>query len=467
MFGADAQILPGLTFADLFRNIIVTDGETNADGVRIATEPNTSVPMQWSFRVVGIDDLMRALGTAPGQVNLKDLIEAAKSGQDEELSIPVKFGIEAGLNWTNRAFEPVDLGAVKFTPKGDTVLELNALASMDSGFDGLPLDFSNFKLNPARATLTSHAQMTNFTVEVFGAIELDFRSVSFEMGSDGQKSFNTDIADVRLIGPLAFVNQLSKAFGGLGGGYGIDIDISPANVRIGQTLRFPKEEGQPLFIGPAQVTNLTLTWGVKIPLSGRDVLSASFALSSRENPLTIFVPPWYGGRAYMYLEVTTGGIRLLEFSMEYGALIPVTWGGIAKGEAGVMAGIFYSVQRTAVGGSVTLRAFVKAFANLSVAGLIHFSGLIYIALEDSGGKSLKGTCTVTVSIKIGFIRYSYSFTAEREEKQGGTSSENILLQFDATDAPNEMLSPAAFAPFPEEMSVERINAFHRIVSAYV
>ena len=90
-------------------------------------------------------------------------------------------------------------------------------------------------------------------------------------------------------GALEFINQLSKILGGLGGDSGMDVDISPARVRISQTLRFPPKEGDPLFIGPAQVINLALGWAVMIPLSGRDVLSVSFALSSCVRNLSRFL----------------------------------------------------------------------------------------------------------------------------------------------------------------------------------
>jgi len=214
------------------------------------------------------------------------------------------------------------------------------------------------------------------------------------------------------------------------------------------------------------VTYLSLSWGLMIPLSGRDVLSASFALSSREQPLTIYVPPWYGGRAYLYMEVTTRGMRMLEFSMEYGAYVPIEWS-IAKGHAGLMAGIYYSVQYSPSGGIVVLRAFVKAFANLSVAGLIHFCGLILITLEkeEGSGNSLVGTTTVRVSIKIAFVRYSYSFSATQREKQSG-GGQSMLASAGLSRA-EEMEQAPSHAPFDGSFSADRFDAFRRVVAGYV
>jgi hypothetical protein len=281
--------------------------------------------------------------------------------------------------------------------------------------------------------VSAKAAFSDFIVIVFDAIEIEFSSVAFTLSPDGRKDLAVNIRDVRLRGPLEFINQLSKILGGLGSGLGMDVDISPARVRISQTLKFPAKEGQPLFMGPAQISNLAFSWAVVIPLVGRDVLSVSFALSSREKPLTIFVPPWYGGKAHALMEVTTRGLRLLEVSMEYGALIPIQWG-IATGEASLTAGVFFMVQRTDDGssGEVVFMAFVKATANLDVAGIIHFCGLIFIALSyrlEGNRKLIVGEATVSVSIKIGFVRFSYSFTATHvEEAQGGANTTRLFIE---------------------------------------
>lgn len=469
MFGADAQILPGLNLKDILRNILASDESITDAGVRMADAPGAGQPPTWAFKVTGIDSLLQAIGNGPHQVRLQDVIEAAKTAQDPALSIPVPLGVEASLHWDHQQFEDVDLGLVKFLSQPSTRLALDARASIDVSEEGLPLDLSSFKFSAGKTSITSSATMSDFSVLVFNAIEIFFSSVRFRMSADGSKDFATDIADIKLTGALSFVNQLSQVIGGLGGGSGIKTDISPTRIRISQTLRFPPQDGQPLFLGPAQVTHLNLSWGVVIPLTGRDVLSASFAVSSREAPLTIYVPPWYGGRAYVYLEVTTRGIKMLEFSMEYGAYVPVTFG-IARGDAGIMAGIYYSLQQLpGGGGSVDLRAFVKAFANLTVAGFIQFSGLIYIGLsyhEDPSGHRLKGISVVSVSIKIGFIRYSYSFSAEKNLDQGGGESKGMrMLAEDGTRVPAPMDEPA-FVLFPDDMPAARLEAFERVIAGY-
>jgi hypothetical protein len=470
MFGADAQVLPGLSFADLFKEIPVTQS-----GGGTPTGSPAAEPMAWKFRVTGIDWLLNAIGNGSGQLSIAELLSLAQTeGQALDTSKPVPLGIEASLDWTNDAFSEKSFGPVVFKPiAGATRMEISARATMDLTAEGLPANLSELHLDPAKAQITSKASLLEFSILVFDAIELVFSEVSFTITPDGRKDFVTRIKDVQLVGALNFLNQLSNILGGLGSDLGIDIQVSPARVKIGQTLRFPPREGDPLLLGPAQITNLALSWGLMIPLIGRDVLTASFGLSSREKPMTIYVPPWYGGKAYILLEITTRGIRLLEISMEYGALIPVRWG-IANGEASLTAGIFYMIERQPdpIGGRVVFKAFVKAAANVDVAGIIHFSGLVYISLsyvEEQDRQLIIGEAGVQVSVKIGFVRISYSFTATHvEEKRPSHASLPTMISAGSGCATSIARSPEGDTRlFGAAFDEARKSAFERIVDAYV
>jgi hypothetical protein len=327
----------------------------------------------------------------------------------------------------------------------------------------------------------------SFSVKIFGAIQIDFSNVAFQLSEDGHKSFTTEISSVTLLPPLDFLSQLKSVLGDLGGDLGINIDLSPSRIQISQTLRFPPSGAEPLFLGPAIITNLSLSWYVTIPLVGRDVLAVGFGVSSREKPLTIFVPPWYGGKSYALLETTTRGCRLTEISMEYGALIPADWG-IATGHASLTAGIFYGLHRDDPNnsGTVTFQGFVKAAADLSVAGIIQFAGLIYIALSYvvmGASKIVQGLASISVSIKIAFVRVSYSFTAHHEEAQRNSQSRAIMFsgqletEFFTTErrrAPTVLTTPRQnliwqggdLLPFGASFSREHRAAFYRVINGY-
>ena len=65
LFGAGAQLLPGLSFKDLFRAIAMRDTSSAKDvtapaaaAPAAAAAPKAADPLQWKFRVTGIDWLL-------------------------------------------------------------------------------------------------------------------------------------------------------------------------------------------------------------------------------------------------------------------------------------------------------------------------------------------------------------------------------------------------------------------------
>ena len=464
LFGKDAQIIPGLAFDDIFRRVLLSDDVAP----RAAAGAVRAEPFAWNFEITGIDWLLDAIGNESGQLSIPQLVAAViEGGERFEDAMPVSLGMKASLEWETKSFNTEEIGPLKFTPSSNTQFRIEAIARVDLGLSGLPLTAEALKLEPKDPEISSYAEFRDFKITVFDAIEISFSDVSFRLSANGSKDFSTNISDVGFTGPLEFIAQLSEILGKLGSDSGIDTDLSLHTIRISQKIAFPPTQGQPLFIGPAVITNLVLRWGVVIPLTGRDVLAADFALSSREKPLTIYVPPWYGGKAHILLEVTTRGVRLLEVSMEYGALVPITWG-VANGEASLTAGIFYMVERVAGGGRVAFRAFVKASANLDVVGIIHFSGLIYIGLsyiDEPGSRIIRGEALIRVSIKIGWVRYSYSFSAEHVERSGGGDA----LVTSATEHCMRTLvskQPGEIDLFGGDFDAVRREAFERFLAGY-
>jgi hypothetical protein len=478
LFGIDAQVIPGLSFKDIFQDVALGLSSDRPSGERAAA------PLVWKVRTSGIEWLSDILnGLVPASI--PDLIATLSENALTALpgEQPLSLGVEASLQWSNDVFKPVTVGPAQFIPTdGKTQITINAKARIDLGKVVIPTDGKGFSFSPGKPRVSARAEMVDFDVIIFSAMKISFSNLSFEIFEDGHKNFVVQIAKVDLLPPLDFISQLAKIFGGLGDD-SVHIVPTPQQIKIWQTLQFPAEGSGPLFIGPAQVSNLALGWSVTIPLAGRDVLAVGFSVSSREKPLTIYVPPWYGGKAYALLELTTKGCRLVEISMEYGALVPITWG-IATGQASLTAGIFYMLERkdTAKSAEVILRAFVKAAADLSVAGIIQFAGLIYIAMSritSSTQKIVQGVATVSVSIKIGFVRISYSFSAVHEEvsndSQGFVANAVAAQVTFAAGVPRVAgtyssigsNAPASDGkPFGPSFKRDRRLAFERVLSGY-
>ena len=199
---------------------------------------------------------------------------AATQGQQFDTSTPVSFGIEAALDWSNDVFTDQKFGPVGLKKRDDNSLKarpgsrINAKARVELGLEGLSADASQLNIEPARARISSRAALENFSIIVFEAIEIVFNEVAFTLSEDGRKEFTTTIADVQLFGPLAFLNQLSRSSGASErSSASISTSRRPGSESARPSGFLPKE-GDPLFIGPAGITNLSLGWGVMIPTHG-------------------------------------------------------------------------------------------------------------------------------------------------------------------------------------------------------
>lgn len=475
LFGADAEVIPGLRFADIFEEIALAGSDDENPVPLIDNDPGTrsARPLAWDVKLLGIDWLRDVQeGRSPALPFV--LAELVDQSSPNRSGSPASLGLEATLGWTNSAFKEVTVGPTKFIPDNSRI-DIDAAARIDLGIPVISGDPPQLRFTPGKPRIKATTKITSFAIEIFGAIRLNFESVSFTVAEDGSKAFATKLASVELLPPLDFINQLQSMLGGLGGDSGIKIDISPERAMISQTLAFPVGGG-PLLIGPAQVTNLSFFWAVTIPLLGRGVLSVAFGISSREKPLTIFVPPWYGGKAYVLIEATTRGCRLVEIAMEYGALIPINWG-VARGEASLTAGIFYRLLRDDANdsASVTLEGFVKAASNLSVAGIIRFTGLIYISLRSDEGadgeRIVIGSSLIRVSIKIAFVRYSYSFTAKHVQKKNkgsrsalaGPTRDSLPALKSGRGGDND---DVAIRPYGSGFSKDERDALDRLLAGY-
>lgn len=481
LFGIDAELIPGLRFADIFEDILLA-GSENDGAAALARDGATEVaaePLSWNVKLTGIEWLARLQRSGDLAPSLPALLRSLLAqARTVNTGRALSLGVEATLSWSNSVFKRVEIGPVAFIPTPETQITIEAAARVDMGVPRIESNPPRLAFSPGSPKLNAATQVNAFAVEIFSAIRVHFESVSFTIAPDGSKSFSTRISTVELLPPLDFINQLQSMLGGLGGDNGIKIEISPQQARIYQVLNFPVSGGI-LFIGPAQVTNLSFSWSVTIPLMGRDVMCVAFGISSREKPLTIFVPPWYGGKAYALLEATTRGCRLVEISMEYGALVPINWS-IARGQASLTAGIFFQLRQIGTSTRVELQGFVKAASDLSVAGIIKFNGLIFITLSyiiEAGQKIVMGTAGIRVSIKIGFVRYSYSFTAKHEQRQAARRSDAgapgiaasaglNMLPLSAGPGREDEQSDSAALPFGNGFSADARSAYERLLAGY-
>jgi hypothetical protein len=436
IFGKSAEIIPGIQYSQVINYIFQSGGNSNPNAVTMNSgqteflsknsgSPSGGNGLQWQTHVTGLDWVLNLIGSGPTQISTDDFISILLAKKpSENVGSPLSFGIESRLDWETRDFKPIGIGVFQFTPHPEnkkTRFKVSASASLD--------------LVEAKPKMNAYSEFSNFGLTFFNAISVIFTSISFEMHADGSKEFKPHIGNISFSGPLTFVNGIQTLLSGLGDEYGIDLKISPERVSVSQRLSFPPgDEPKVINIGPASISNLFFTWGVKIPILGRDTISVTASLASRETPMTISVGI-YGGRCYVLTEANVHGLRHLELSTDYGGVFQAEWGGIAKGSCSLTAGFFYSISNSPIckKSNISFYAFVQFSGQLRIASIFSASTNVMVALGFKGGCDsdvIFGLAKCSVSFKIIFKKFKYSYQVYRQETTRGSSTEQLSFSPD-------------------------------------
>ncbi len=274
--------------------------------------------------------------------------------------------------------------------------------------------------------LLSSVNLENFGIGAAGVIKVYFQRISFVKQvvsrKDGPNWNTTTSSDVQIkirkvefSGFLDLVKQLQESLG-LGDGFLLQLDTEGITLSYG--LRVPA-----ISTGAFTMSNITLYAGLVLKFK-KDPPAIRFAFSERSNPFTLAVGV-FGGRGFFGMNVSSNGIELMEASLEFGAYISLDVAGIAKGQAYLMAGMYF---RKRSGESVYVESYVICGGSLSIIGLIQVSIVFYVGMSYQNG-ALRGRASVEVSIKILFFSASYNLTFEKQitGSQGLTTRINNSL----------------------------------------
>ena len=448
MFGIDAEILPGIRLVKVL--------ELANIGFELQSSGATATPLVWQYKVKGLEELRSIVGNEPGQLSVRDLgtLLEAQSSVEEDTD-PLVFGVEASLQWSTNSLNDVDLGIIRFSPQSlsgkKSLFSVSARASVDL-LGG----------NPA---IDGRAELQPFTLTILDSLDVEFIRVRFSLDSEGNKEIDPTIGLVQFRNALAFIDNLQRLLKDLTDDIGVEVVVEPRRIEISQRIAIPPsgpdEVRMPYPVGPALIENLYFRWGLAIPLIDRSAMLFFFALASRDDPFIITVPP-YGGKAHALIEATSKGMRLFEVSMEYGGILRAQFS-IAEGEVSLTAGFFFLVSNQGNTEALVFEAFAKLVGTLDVARVITFNGLLQVKLRYASGRSdkLTGQVTAKVSMKIGFARVSYSFTAEHEEEQSGQGQQSGSVDSLSTSisAQKESASSSAVSGTPAQDSSCRARNF--------
>jgi hypothetical protein len=302
------------------------------------------------------------------------------------LSNPIQQQIS--YQWQTQNFKTADLGIVKFIPGTDPVTSLNVNVTGKISFDPLQLPQVAIKTE-------TYAQnsLTNFSVSFLSVITVDFASISFVAGSSVSKNLSVKVRSVQFDGALSFIQALEDLLGDLGDGFGMT--IMPNGVAISYN--------SPVFgFGAPGFTFDNISIGIKLVIyvdSSPMMLYASLATAECKATVAAGV---YGGCFFCAVGLDPQrGMRSIEMAFEMGAYVGISLGPIS-GSVKFMVGLYFKKDDS----GVTMEGYFIAEGTLSV-WILSVSARLYMYVR-SQNSTVTGGCTVSYSVKLGFISKSFS-----------------------------------------------------------
>jgi hypothetical protein len=421
----DVKLLGGISLMDILKVLGAADSAFNGGGAGQALD---NVKQQLSDTLKDVTEaitpdssvfsqLLSVLCPVPAFVTqmLNQVAGATQQAQDaanaavgDGLKIPSQVQIVFRWDPQVDTHGPFVAGPVTPTTFQFTALILVPIKAPDvSGVtNGVP------PTAPAIGTPTYSisAKLTNFTIELFDIIKLQFNSVSFKKESGKNAEVHADINDIEFEGALSFINGLEKVIPSDGfGGSGLSVKISPLGVKVGFSLAIPDLE-----VGCFALTNLSLGAELDLPFTG-DPLRFRFNFCSPDNPfaLTIYC---LGGGGSFGISLGLDGVEEIDASFEFGAEINLDFG-VASGGVHIMAGFKFMLQKVGTGDDVKLTGYLRIGGSLSVMAIISVSIELDMSLtyeNNNGQKSVYGDATLSFSVSILFFSISFSTSVHKE-----------------------------------------------------
>lgn len=219
-------------------------------------------------------------------------------------------------------------------------------------------------------------------------LRLSFGSLTFTQRPGQRPELSVENLSAGFLGDLRLLEELEKA-----------VDLASAarilDVRTtGVTARYAVPVPS-VATGAFVLSGIAVVLGVDVPFDGRPV-GVSLGFSSRDRPFTVGVL-MFGGGGYIDLLIDRDGLRRLEASLEFGAVVAVDFV-IARGEVHALGGIRFVLDAD---GSVTLTGYLRIGGSVEVLGLVSVSIEMRLELTyQSARRAMVGRATIVVEIDL-------------------------------------------------------------------
>jgi hypothetical protein len=214
-------------------------------------------------------------------------------------------------------------------------------------------------------------------------IYVDFEKIRFISGSDVKDDFQVKIRDVQFAGCLSFVEAIQEYLNGISNNLIFEVNSYGAMVNYilpAFTIEAP----------PFKFFNISFSALLTLPFDPNKSLQLQFGLGSPLNKFGLIYLA-FGGQGYFNIIVEPKqGIVGLVVVLEFGAIYQADIGGVAKGIAYLVGGIY--IKRYY--GNYQIKAYILCVGRFSILGIFSASASFYLGLEGNGNR-LDGVCIIT------------------------------------------------------------------------
>ena len=232
-------------------------------------------------------------------------------------------------------------------------------------------------------------------------------------------------------------------------GLGIEpiLDIDGNGLTVGFSLSIPT-----IGIGVVTVMNLAVLSELILPWFG-DALTFRFAFCKRDAPFAVSVYGIAGG-GFLGIELTPGGIKSIEGSIEFGAMVALNFG-VASGSISLMAGFYFKYE---VAGGTTLTGYVRLVGEVDVLGLISASLEMYLGLSyNTSSHVLSGDAAI--SIRISLFCFHKTVTVHAHKQFAGSSGSAELGSTWASTSPPELFGDHERTHFTKSVTSQQFKNY--------
>jgi len=282
--------------------------------------------------------------------------------------------------------------------------------------------------NPAGAVRSAHAALTEFKLNLFGCIILNFDKLAFTV-NPGQKpdvSVQLNAIDaVRFGGPLEFINELREFIPSNGFSDPPALSVTPSGISASYSLGLPA-----IGVGIFSLSNVTLGAGFNLPFDNRPV-SVRFNFAERQRPFSLTVS-LLGGGGFFAVTLSSKGVQEIEAALEFGAAISLKLV-VASGMVEIKAGVYFNWKDDSSGKRVVLAGYVRIHGELTILCIFSASLTFNLQLAYENNKAsgkgavsiVYGEAEIIVDVEIVFVSFSVAVRC-RKEFGGGVADPKFL-----------------------------------------